>query len=150
MDAAELLQVIGEILNESPLHADRAENGSYFVKGSKSDTSAFVSVSAFNGTDGLAFVSLLSPVLQELRLDMDGKINALTTINQLNIESKLGRWMLVDHEDGASSIFLQHELLGNQLHPAQLLNAIGRIVGTADYYDEWLNDRVGPGVFGLG
>ena len=87
MDVAELLEVVGVILSESPLQADRAENGSFFIKGSKSDTSAFVSVSAIDGTDGLAFVRLLSPVLQELRLDIEAKFKVLTTTNQLNIES---------------------------------------------------------------
>jgi hypothetical protein len=133
-----LIEQVAGILHRNGVEFDtRADGAQYRILLDSSAT--FVSFSDYGGR---TVVSLYSPILQEID-DAGGRENILEALNDLNAASRFGRFVYYPE---LRVIALEHDLLGDDLQEAELMNAIGLVSETANAQDEELKLVLGTGM----
>ena len=81
-------------------------------------------------------------VLDELELAPEEESTALRALNDRNRSVRFAKFVL---EQGAGSITLEYDLLGDYLQPEELINAVTAVARMADDHDDLLRAELGGG-----
>ena len=81
-------------------------------------------------------------MLDELELAPEEESTALRALNDRNRSVRFAKFML---EQGAGSITLEYDLLGDYLQPEELINAVTAVAQMADDHDDLLREELGGG-----
>jgi hypothetical protein len=87
-------------------------------------------------------IRLRTHVLDKVEVRADNRLEVLEHLNALNQSTVFGRFYL---DADRSTIMLEHELLGNELDAAELINALYTIGLVADQTDDDLQRSLGTG-----
>lgn len=93
--------------------------------------------------NGNVVVSMMAPVLGELPTD-DEMINmkAHLICNSLNQNQIFGRWVYYPDE---GNIVIEHELVGEDLDPSEIIGTLASVAYSADRWDDVLQEDLGAG-----
>jgi hypothetical protein len=133
-----VIEQVAGILHRNGVEFDtRADGSEYRIL---LDTSAtFVSFSRLRDR---TMISFYSPVLQEI--EDDGRLAEICELmNELNAASRFARFVYYPE---LRVIALEYDLLGDDLHEAELMHAVNLISEVANAEDEELKIRLGTGL----
>ena len=85
-------------------------------------------------------ITIGSNVLQEIPSLPGGNLPILSAVNDLNLATSFGKWV---YQDDCRTIFLEYELLGDNLQEPELMTALAAIARLADRHDDMLQAKLG-------
>lgn len=136
-EAAAIHQLVEGALSERGIRFERGEDAALRIP----HGSAEVLV----GIDDLAggtVIRVSALVLDQLDLAPDQQHTALRALNDRNRSVRFAKFVL---EQGAASIILEYDLLGDYLQPEELINAVTHVAQMADDHDDLLRGELGGG-----
>lgn len=102
-----------------------------------------VIVRSLTHDNGSVVVALVAPVVVELpEEDKEVLMKAHLICNSLNQDQMFGRWVYYPEK---GSIVVEHELVGDELDPPEILGAVVTVAHSADRWDDEIQEDLGAG-----
>jgi hypothetical protein len=142
MSREAIFDQIAGILAKSEIEFSVAEdNSTYWVPVPEGSTHVRIRCEDF-GEDSTV-VAIDAPLLQNVKLKRGSKNKILERLNDLNTSSYFAKFCVGEDEDEAGTIWIEYEILGDNLQPAELFNAISVVGITGDRVDDELRGEFG-------
>jgi hypothetical protein len=142
MSTEAVFDQIAGILAKSEIEFSVTEdNSTYWVPVPEGSTQVRIRCGDF--AEDKTVIAMDAPLLQNVKLKRGSKNKILERLNDLNISSYFAKFCVGEDEDELGTIWIEYEILGDNLQPAELINALSVVGFTGDRVDDELRGEFG-------